>query len=170
MFQDKVAKSQLVERIQSRKKKLRKLREVDFEKFEWLLDELKIKYVPYDAYSYRHYGKRAVRKMAARNRTLAMYKQKLNSLQIDLIEEKEKFDVIKMQELNVIEQQLSELGIEPQETLEATINMLKYGTPKVKKEPLKSRRQQLLEKKFAMYEERKTKEEEENYQKALYNI
>ena len=55
LLQDKLAKSMLVERIQARKKYLKFLRLKDKEKFDWLLKELKIKFVPYRDYEKYEY-------------------------------------------------------------------------------------------------------------------
>lgn len=49
--QDKHAKSQLIEKIQGRKKLLKFLRKEDYQRFMWLLKELQIRYVlPPDYY------------------------------------------------------------------------------------------------------------------------
>ena len=56
-FQDKVAKVRLIHRIQARRKLLKFLRIKDKEKFDWLLKELKIKFVPHRDYEKEEYWK-----------------------------------------------------------------------------------------------------------------
>ena len=50
-----MAKSMLVEKLQARKKHLKFLRLKDKERFEWLLKELKIKFVPYRDFEKNEY-------------------------------------------------------------------------------------------------------------------
>ena len=80
-FQDKAAKSYLIERINARNLFLRILRSQDTEKFQWLLEELKIKYIPLrSALEKRKLSKRALRKKVARDSMLQDKKDKLQEL------------------------------------------------------------------------------------------
>ena len=169
-FQDKVAKARLVRRIQARRKLLKILRRLDFEKFEWLLEELQIKYIPYDPQAYYRVGKRETQRLAAEKKTLEVYEQKMQDLKAELTEEHKKFQVVKFQELAKIEEGMKAMGLEPQETMEDTLNMLKYGTTKPKLPKKLTRRQQVLAKKFALKAEAKREGDLYNYHKAISNL
>ena len=141
----------LHERLQKRRSWVNKLRKLDIEKFDWLLKELKIKYIPYKEFNFK-LGKRARAKAAARDKFLAIKRQKMDEFREKLEAEREAFEKVKEKELEAIEKELKSLGIEEFKSFEDTIEALKYGKPlPAKSKRQKTRRQRNLEAKFELY-------------------
>ncbi|ESO85767.1 hypothetical protein LOTGIDRAFT_235732 [Lottia gigantea] len=88
--QDKLNKSILVEKIQQRRKYLKFMRREDYERFEWLLEELQIQYIPVPRYHIPE-GKRNKRKSAAKAEAYAVRQKKIDDLKAKLEEEKHEF-------------------------------------------------------------------------------
>ena len=157
-FQDKVSKSLLIRRIQARKKFMRRLRETDIEKFNWLCKELKIKYVVPPFIKQVTEGKRLRRIRAAREACLHEKERKMKEFEEKLAAEKLLFLEQKEKELNQIEKDLKSLGIEDDlsnlNDLLVKLNVEEFLPPKPDKRPM---RQKILEKKFELYGTNKPK-------------
>lgn len=108
---DKVAKGQLLEYIAKRTKCLRKLYEKDREKFNWILNELQIKYQPFDK-EYRRLTKKQQRMKVAKEACMAMKQARLQEYCAKLAKEKDKFMIEKEKQLKEVEEGLKLLGIE----------------------------------------------------------
>ena len=148
-----MSKSQLVERIQARKRNLRNLRQLDHAKFIWMLDQLSIKYTPTKQYHHK-LSKRATRKKAARDAAKVVRKAKLEAFRAKLEEEKVVFAEYKKKELAMIADELKELGAPEGASLLDSLAAVNVEIPVDKKEPFVSRRSLLLQKKFALYAHR----------------
>lgn len=160
---DKSAKALLVLRLQARRKHMRRLRASDQEKFLWLCEELRIKYIPVPEYN-RKPSKRATLKKAARNAAFVLKKQKMEEFKEKLEEEKKAFDAEKELELFEIEKEIKELQLSEDTDVYKMFYALKVGDPSLvqqKKTPPKSRRQLILLEKFRLAELR-AKEREAN--------
>ena len=120
---------------------------MDYDKFLWLLEELKIQYIPQPQYN-RKESKRARRIRLACEEGLALKKAKMQAYQQKLTEEKLRFMEFKEKEMADIERQLKELGIPEMKSLDKTIKDLGMGHLLPEPQSSKSRRQLLLEKKF----------------------
>ena len=145
----------LLERIQKRRSWINQLRKRDIKKFDWLLKELKIKYIPYTEFNFK-IGKRALAKKAARDHFLAIKKQKMDEFREKLEQEREAFDKVKDKELQIIESELKLLGIQEIKSLQGTLDALKQGKhmlPQVKKRM--RRRERILAKKFELYKHKR---------------
>lgn len=150
LLQDKAGKSRLIERIQARNKWLRVLRTLDYEKFEWLLRELKIKHVPVVKYN-RKESRQAERKRLAREEGMAIREAKIAEFREKLEEEQLNFLEHREQEMADIEQQLKELGITEFSTLEGALEALGMSHTYERRPPYIKRRTLLLRKKFEQY-------------------
>ena len=112
-FKDKLSIGSLKKRIELRNEDLKKLLEIDSEKFGWLTEKLKIKYtLPTKYDKFLNLPKRAERKRVARDAAIALVKQKSLTLQKKLEEELVRFNKYKEQQLSKIKADLKELGIE----------------------------------------------------------
>ena len=150
-FQDKRNKVVLIERIYGRQRLLRKLQAMDIEKFDWLCDELKLKYTPVPEHN-RNLSRRAARKAAAREKCWAIKAEKMEAFKKQLEQQREVFEEFKAKELDEIEGMLKNLGITEMKSVEQVAKDLGLGEPYVKKkEKYKTRRQRLLEMKFELY-------------------
>ena len=149
-MQDKVGKVQLLERIQGRRKKLKNLRKLDREKFEWLCNELKIKYVAVPEFT-KKYSKRSQRQKDAREAALNVRLEKLEVYRSKLEEQRKLFETFKQQELDDISKEMASLGLEMGDSLNSALIALDEK-PIVVEKP-KKRRQLLLAMKFEMYKD-----------------
>ena len=110
--QDKKSKALLIDRIQKRKKLIKMLRQEDYPKFEWLMKELNINYVPSPEYVYfKKTSKRVLRKQAVKEEMYALKKQKLADFQELMVKEREEFLKEKEQMLDKIEKELKEIQL-----------------------------------------------------------
>ncbi|CAH1798525.1 unnamed protein product [Owenia fusiformis] len=108
---DKCAKSKLYLKIARRKKWLKLLRMLDYSRFVWLCNELKIKWIPYPVYKVdpsRSATRRREAVLAAHQIKFA----KLDALKKELSKEKDDFMIYKETSLTEIERQLADLKIE----------------------------------------------------------
>ncbi|KAK6187937.1 hypothetical protein SNE40_005855 [Patella caerulea] len=110
---DKRSKSILVEKIQKRKKYMKFLRREDYERFEWLLDELKIKYIPPPAY-YKFVSKRQKRKIEVKDAAYAVRQSKIDALKKKLEAEKEAFMQEKEEILAEIQKEAEKYELDPE--------------------------------------------------------
>ncbi|CRL08535.1 CLUMA_CG021342, isoform A [Clunio marinus] len=91
---NKVVKKQLKELIEKRKKYLRLLRKWDYRKFEWILDQLNLKYKPYPEKFHpitRKDGLRKLTKLHCENlqqEKLDAYRKELETKQLSFLEDK----------------------------------------------------------------------------------
>ncbi|XP_013401411.1 28S ribosomal protein S15, mitochondrial isoform X2 [Lingula anatina] len=102
---------QLKERIDKRRKLLKKLRKEDYRKFKWLLEFLKIKYIPHPDY-YRKLSKRKRARLEIVKQALAIRREKINTVKERVDAEKAQFQKYKEEVLANVERQLKELEIE----------------------------------------------------------
>jgi len=148
---DKKHKANLVKRIWKRYKLLRLLQQRDIEKFNWLCDKLQIKFTLVPEYN-RKESKRSKRKREAREAFFRAREGKLENFRNKLEVEKVAFEEHKKRELADIEAHLKTFGVDKMESVDQVVADLGLGEPYLKKkEKKKSRRQQLLEMKFALY-------------------
>lgn len=110
-------KSYLIERIAKRKKYLERLRSVDYNRFMWLLKELKISYTPYNKYSYYKMRKRAAVKTEVKQEYLNEKQRKIEEVKQKLEEEKEQFFQLKEKILKEIDNDIKEYGLDKVEIL-----------------------------------------------------
>lgn len=148
---DKRSKTILHNRIAKRKKYLRLLKEVDEEKFNWILNELKIQYIPITPESFVKISERDAKRQVVLEEAENIKENKLLELRETLAKEREKFEKEKETELKDIEKRLNKLGISMEgkdvPTLLANLEGLEKP-PKVKKI---TRRWMVLQKKFQLY-------------------
>jgi len=101
----------LEKHIISRRELLTSLREMDHERFEWLLRELKIQYViPRDAAVERGWKEQGVD--AAESQVLQQQREKLAQLKEEYAKEKEAFFAEKEKILEKIDQDLADFGLD----------------------------------------------------------
>jgi hypothetical protein len=149
---DKVAKAKLIELIHRRKGHLRRLMIQDIDKFNWIQEQLRVKFEEDPKWNKKQ-SKAATRKRIARDAAIAAVKDKVERMRKALDEEKVKFEKYKEAELADIERGLLELGVkdEAMMSLEATLKALGHEDMLPKPKPRISRRRQILERKFALY-------------------
>ncbi|XP_076466123.1 small ribosomal subunit protein uS15m-like [Babylonia areolata] len=87
---DKLNKARLVEKIQLRKKMLKKLRRTDYQRFLWLLQELRIRYVLPPDY-YRRITRKYRRKQRVWEAASSLRQKKIEALKAQLEAEKADF-------------------------------------------------------------------------------
>ncbi len=146
----------LFRRLKARQRRLEELRDLDFDRFEWLCQLLKIKYIPIPEYKPKFLGKRATAIKEARDQFLARRRAKLQEFKDKLAKEKEIFLREKEVELSELEKELKEFGVEDTSSVEKILEGLNLGPPYViKKAKHKTRRDLLLEKKFELYAHRR---------------
>lgn len=110
-WKDKRSKSDLNERIAKRRKWLKELRKLDFERFIWICKKLKLRYKRVTPYSYFKLSRRGRRKKKARKRSFKMKISKIVSLKEKLAAEKVEFDQHKAETLKQIQKDLKELNL-----------------------------------------------------------
>ncbi|KAL5009824.1 hypothetical protein ScPMuIL_012129 [Solemya velum] len=108
---DKRSKSQLIEKIAMRKKMLKYLRRDDYERFIWLLKELKIRYVPSPPYMGR-VTRRAQRKRDARENAIELQNRKIADLMEKFEKEKVEFYKYKTETLKEIEEDIEKYSLD----------------------------------------------------------
>ncbi|XP_041354970.1 28S ribosomal protein S15, mitochondrial-like [Gigantopelta aegis] len=108
---DKRSKAVLVEKIQRRKKMMKYLRRQDYEHFQWLLRELKIKYVLPPAY-YGQITRKFRRKEEAVHEAVRLRREKLKTLEGELAQERVEFEKYKVKTLAQIEKDISDLNLD----------------------------------------------------------
>ncbi|KAK3756146.1 hypothetical protein RRG08_065553 [Elysia crispata] len=108
---DKGNKIFLLKRIFKRRRLLSHLREIDHERFEWLLKELKIRYViPRDREE--HKGWKHDKRVATQEEAKALQRKKLEELKIKYEEEKKSFFEHKSKVMAEIERDLEKYGVD----------------------------------------------------------
>lgn len=111
---DKLSKSRLVEKIQMRKKILKILRRTDYQRFLWLLQELRIRYVLPPDY-YRQVTKRFRRKQRVWEAANNLRLKKIAELKEQLEAEKADFLRSKEETLNEIQADAAKYGFDLEE-------------------------------------------------------
>ncbi|XP_005097152.1 28S ribosomal protein S15, mitochondrial [Aplysia californica] len=107
---NKVAKIILLKNIFGRRKMLTELRQMDHERFEWLLRELKIRYViPRDREEYK--GWKHNLRVSTQQRALTKQRRKLEKLKTQFEEEKQAFYEHKAKVLAEIDKDLESYGL-----------------------------------------------------------
>lgn len=106
---DKCAKAQLVGRIQARKKYMRMLREIDYERFEEICEKLKIKYIPTPEYN-RKESRKGRLKREHNEAAFAKIKETMEAYNKHLQEEKLSFLKYKEETLAQIIEDLNEIS------------------------------------------------------------
>ncbi|XP_067675229.1 small ribosomal subunit protein uS15m-like [Haliotis asinina] len=109
--QDKKNKAQLVEKIQMRKKLLKYLRKEDYQRFLWLLRELRIRYVPIQEY-HGHASKRFLKRSGTVKAAFDVRKQKLIELREQLDAEWVDYEVYKQTTLADIQNDIEKLCLD----------------------------------------------------------
>ena len=150
LLQDKVAKAQLVERIQCRRQYLKRLRRVDVEKYEWLLARLEIRHVPTPT-PFRKPYKRELREAAVRDRATAIRDTAIADLRQRLDAERLEFAQFKTSEMEAIRADAATLGADLALPLAEALATVGVAVPTNQREPAVWRRTLLLRKKFALY-------------------
>ncbi|XP_045195325.1 28S ribosomal protein S15, mitochondrial-like [Mercenaria mercenaria] len=113
-------KSYLIERIAKRKKLLKFLRKLDYDRFLWLLKELKVTWTPDDPYRYfNKLSKKAILKKEAREEMLSEKRKKVENIRAELETEKEKFYKMKEKVLQEIDNDIKEYGLNKVEILKS---------------------------------------------------
>lgn len=108
---DKGNKIFLLKRIFRRRRLLTHLREIDHERFEWLLRELKIRYViPRDRVE--HKGWKHDKRVATQEEARALQRKKLEDLKAKFEEKKKSFQEHKRKILAEIERDLEKFGMD----------------------------------------------------------
>jgi len=152
-----VTKVLLIKRIFVRNANLKKLQNMDIEKFKWLTNELQIRIVPKGE---PKLSKREAREKVARDAKESMMKQKTEELRKRLAEEKQKFDEYRKVELADIERSLHELGIE-MKSLDQTLTDLGAGELVPQPVPWVSLEELMKQRKIAQLMELKKKTDAE---------
>nr|KAG5711230.1 hypothetical protein BaRGS_004874 [Batillaria attramentaria] len=111
---DKKSKSVLVEKIQMRKKILKFLRREDYQRFLWLLRELRIRYVLPPDY-YKHESKRFKRKQEVFKAADELRKKKIAELREQLESEREEFMQYKAETLKQIEDDMAKYNLDKEQ-------------------------------------------------------
>lgn len=111
---DKRSKSVLVEKIQMRKKILKFLRREDYQRFMWLLRELRIRYVLPKDYQKRE-TRRYKRKQAVFKAADELRKKKIAELREQLEAEREEFMKYKEATLQQIEEDIAKYSLDRSE-------------------------------------------------------
>lgn len=101
----------LIEKIAARKKQLKFLRKLDFERFHWLLHELKIRYTPFPRY-YMRITKRYKRKQAVRKEARKLWNSKMEAFRKSVEAEKAEFYEKKEKMLEEMRRDMRELNID----------------------------------------------------------
>lgn len=140
---------------------LKDLKCKDIDKFNWLVGELKIHYVEETKFDHWKLSKKGIRKKIARDAAIALKKEKMEEFRKKLEQERVVFEKYRDAEMEKIEAELRELGIEEAPTLKKTLEAMNLGDLLPKPEPRLSRRRLLLHKKFELYGERKKVRDEE---------
>ncbi|XP_071115259.1 small ribosomal subunit protein uS15m-like [Haliotis cracherodii] len=109
--QDKKTKAQLVEKIQMRKKLLKYLRQEDYQRFLWLLRELKIRYAPIQEY-HGHASKKFLKRSSTVKAAFDVRKQKLFELREQLDAERVDYEVYKQKTLVNIKNDIDKLNLD----------------------------------------------------------
>ncbi|XP_046577216.1 28S ribosomal protein S15, mitochondrial-like [Haliotis rubra] len=109
--QDKKNKAQLVEKIQMRKKLLKYLRKEDYQRFLWLLRELRIRYVPIQEY-HGHASKKFLKRSGTVKAAFNVRKQKLIELREQLDAERVDYEVYKQKALADIQIDIEKLCLD----------------------------------------------------------
>lgn len=109
--QDKKTKAQLVEKIQMRKKLLKYLRQEDYQRFLWLLRELKIHYAPIQEY-HGHASKKFLKRSSTVKAAFDVRKQKLFELREQLDAERVDYEVYKQKTLVNIKNDIDKLNLD----------------------------------------------------------
>lgn len=148
-----MTKVRLIRRIYVRNANLKRLQNLDIEKFIWLTNELQIRIMPK---AEKKLSKREVREKAACDAKEALMKQKMEELRKRLAEEKQKFDEYRKAELADIERSLQELGIE-MKSLEQTLTDLGAGEHVPQPVPWVSLEELMRQRKIAQLMEQKKK-------------
>ncbi|CAD5114890.1 DgyrCDS3922 [Dimorphilus gyrociliatus] len=148
---DKRSKTILHNRIAKRKKYLRLLKEMDEEKFNWILNELKIQYIPITPESFIKVSERDQQRRLILQEADNIKESKLKELREALAEEREKFEKEKEIELKDIEKRLNQLGISMKGKDVPTILANLEGMEKPPTVKKVSRRWMVLQKKFEVY-------------------
>ena len=132
-FQDKKSKSELVIRIARRKKYLKLLRNEDYERFLWLLKELKIRYIPARKTTRVTYKQERIKSAETKADEQMIIKE--DEIRRLLEKEKEEYLKAKPQMLEEIENDIKEYGLSKEEILQNVEN-IRYAReqpPKVKR-------------------------------------
>lgn len=108
---DTKAKVILEEKIAKRRKRLKQLRKLDYERFMWLLRTLKIQYTTSPAYP-KKISRAGRIKQASREEAFAYKQKKMQELEEKIKQEYDKFKVFKEKELEEINQIVQEYGLD----------------------------------------------------------
>ncbi|XP_060575229.1 small ribosomal subunit protein uS15m-like [Ruditapes philippinarum] len=114
---NKKHKAHLIERIAKRKKTLKKLRALDYDRFLWLLKELKLTWTPEDPYRYWKPCRRSRIKQGVRQEMRKEKREKIEKVQADIEQEKEKFYEMKQKVLEEIDKEIKQYGLDKEKIL-----------------------------------------------------
>jgi len=145
--------------MNSRKAKLLRLREMDYERYQWLCNELGLTYTPISSeWENFKYSKRAARKQAARKAFFSERNEKLLQLQKRLEEERVKFEIFKQKELDDLEAEMKSLGVQDMSSMETAYAELGLSDMLYRPPEKQNRRRLLLQRKFELYKDRAKQE------------
>ncbi|KAK3580502.1 hypothetical protein CHS0354_001100 [Potamilus streckersoni] len=108
---DKRNKRLLVEQIQRRRKLLKFLKKQDYERFIWLLKDLKVKFINIPAFNKRETRKGRLKRLA-QEESLALKRKKIEALKQQLAEEHKIFQEQKKQIMNTIEKDITNFNLD----------------------------------------------------------
>jgi len=159
---NKVAKGKLIELIHKRRGYLRLLMLHDIDKFNWIQEQLRIRFVEAPE-TYERPTKAGLRRKAASDAALAAIEEKKRKLREMLAAERANFEAHKEAELADIEKGLRELGVadEDMSSLQKTLEALGHGDLYPVAKPRISRKRQILLRKFELYMPRKKERDAE---------
>jgi len=156
---DKKNRNRMYNSMNSRKAKLLRLREMDYERYQWLCNELGLTYTPISSeWENFKYSKRAARKQAARKAFFSERNEKLLQLQKRLEEERVKFEIFKQKELDDLEAEMKSLGVQDMSSMETAYAELGLSDMLYRPPEKQNRRRLLLQRKFELYKDRAKQE------------
>ncbi|KAL3883758.1 hypothetical protein ACJMK2_029990 [Sinanodonta woodiana] len=108
---DKRNKRLLVEHIQRRRKLLKYLKKQDYERFIWLLKDLKVRFINIPLFNKRESRRDKIKRLA-KEESLALKNKKIEALKQQLAEEHSKFQEQKKQIMDKIEKDIAEFSLD----------------------------------------------------------
>jgi len=118
MFQNKKHKAYLVERIARRKKILGYLRQIDYDRYEWMLNELKVANEPRDPYKIFEKKSARVKEITEIRKNLRRtIQKKIKTVKQDLRSQEEDYFKEKEQILQDIDKDIEILGLNKDEII-----------------------------------------------------
>lgn len=134
-FQNKRAKVRCKEMIEKRTKLLKDLSRRDYDRFLWLLKELKIEYRPRNKFTMIKLSKRDKIRQEAADEVAQQKEEKVQKLRERFAEEKERFMEHKKSVLEEIERDIEKYQLDKNKIIQNYKNYLESLKPKPKEKP-----------------------------------